>query len=72
MRTDEELRRDVLRELRRNDYLRIADLRVRVESQVVMLDGKVSTPAERWQAFEIARNVAGLAPVANNILVLSG
>lgn len=72
MRTDEELRRDVLRELRRDDYLHIADLRVRVESHVVMLDGKVTSSAERWRAFEVARNVAGLAPVANNILVLSG
>ncbi|HZI19782.1 MAG TPA: BON domain-containing protein [Pyrinomonadaceae bacterium] len=70
MRNDEELRRDVLNELRRDECLRDAELDVKVERRVVTLTGEVLTAAERWRALELARHVAGIAPISHRITVL--
>jgi osmotically-inducible protein OsmY len=72
MRTDEELQRDVLNELRRDRGLRIEGLGVRVERRVVTLTGHAPDAAERWRALELARRVAGIAPVWDRLTVAQG
>lgn len=69
MRSDAELQSDVLNELKRDEWLRIKDLDVRVEGHVVILTGVAETPCQRWRALQLARYVAGLAPVSDNIRV---
>ena len=69
MRSDAELRRDVLDELRRDERLHIEDLDVRVEDRVVTLTGRAETPVQCWRALQVARYVAGLARVSNRIVV---
>ena len=69
MRSDEQLQRDVLNELKSDERLAIDDLDVRVERTVVTLTGKARTRSQSWRALEIARRIAGLAPVANKIAV---
>ena len=69
MRSDAELQRDVLNELKRDERLQIDDLDVQVEGRVVTLTGRAETPVQRWRAVEVARYVAGLARVSNRIVV---
>jgi osmotically-inducible protein OsmY len=69
MRSDAELQRDVLDELRRDERLCIDDLDVQVEGRVVTLTGQAETPVQCWRALQIARLVAGLARVSNRIVV---
>jgi osmotically-inducible protein OsmY len=69
MRSDTELQRDVMNELKTDPRLHIADLEVKVEGRVVTLTGRAETPGERWRALEVARYVAGIAPVSNHIIV---
>ena len=69
MRSDSELQRDVLDELRRDERLHIDDLDVTVEGRVVTLNGRAESPAQCWRALQIARYVAGLARVSNRIVV---
>ncbi len=69
MRSDAELQRDVLEELKRDERLRIEDLDVKVEARVVTLTGQAETPVHCWRALQIARYVAGLARVSNHIVV---
>lgn len=72
MRSDEQLRRDVLNELKNDEQLGIDELDVRVERTVVTLTGRARTPGHSWRAFEAARRIAGLAPVSNQIAVENG
>lgn len=67
MRSDAELRSDVLNELKRDAWLRIRDLDVKVEGGVVTLTGSAETPCQRWRALQLARYVAGLAPVSDQM-----
>lgn len=69
MRSDAELRRDVLNELRQDEGLRIEDLDVTVEGRVVVLTGRADSPVQCWRALQVARYVAGLARVSNLIVV---
>lgn len=69
MRSDAELQSDVLNELKRDAWLHIKDLDVRVEGGVVTLSGSAETPCQRWRAMQLARYVAGLAPVSDRILI---
>jgi len=69
MRSDAELQSDVLNELRRDGRLRIKDLDVKVEGRVVTLSGSAETAWQRWRALELARCVAGIAPVSDRIRV---
>jgi osmotically-inducible protein OsmY len=69
MRSDAELQRDVLNELKTDPRLHIADLEVKVEDKVVTLTGRAETPGQCWRALELARCVAGIAPVSNHIVV---
>jgi osmotically-inducible protein OsmY len=72
MRSDEQLQRDVLNELKSDERLGIEELDVLVERTVVTLTGRAQTPGQSWRALEAARRVAGFAPVANKIAVESG
>jgi osmotically-inducible protein OsmY len=72
MRSDEQLRRDVLNELKSDEQLGIDELDVRVERTVVTLTGRAQTPGQSWHALEVARRIAGLARVANKIAVENG
>ena len=67
MRSDAELQSDVLNELKRDEWLRIKDLDVKVEGRVVTLSGSAETPCQRWRALQLARCVAGIAPVSDHI-----
>ncbi|HVF44158.1 MAG TPA: BON domain-containing protein [Pyrinomonadaceae bacterium] len=67
MRSDAELQSDVLNELKRDERLRIKDLDVKVEGRVVTLSGSAETPRQRWRALQLARSVAGIAPVSDHI-----
>jgi osmotically-inducible protein OsmY len=69
MRSDAELQRDVLNELRRDGRLHIDGLDVKVEGQVVTLTGRAETQVECWHAQQVARYIAGMARVANHIVV---
>jgi len=69
MRSDEQIQRDVLSVLNGDKRLHITDLGVRVDKCVVTLTGTVRTAGERWAALEVARRVAGLAPVSNHLSV---
>ena len=69
MRTDAELQRDVLNELKRDERLRIDDLDVKVKARVVTITGCAETPGQSWRALALARYVAGLARVYNRIVV---
>ncbi|HWW76642.1 MAG TPA: BON domain-containing protein [Pyrinomonadaceae bacterium] len=69
MRSDVELQRDVLNELRRDERLRIDDLEVKVEGQVVTLTGLAESTDECWRAQQLARYIAGMARVSNHIVV---
>jgi osmotically-inducible protein OsmY len=69
MRSDAELQRDVLNELKRDARLRIDDLDVRVEGRVVTLTGRAETTGQCWRALQVARYVAGLARVSNRIVI---
>lgn len=67
MRSDAELQSDVLNELKRDAWLRIKDLDVKVEGGVVTLSGSAETPCQRWRALQLARYVAGIAPVSDRM-----
>jgi len=69
MRSDAELQRDVLNELKQDERLHIDDLDVKVEGRVVTLTGRAETPVQCWRALQVARYVAGLARVSNRIVV---
>ena len=69
MRSDAELQSDVLNELKCDGRLRIKDLDVKVEGRVVTLSGSAETPGQRWRALQLARCVAGIAPVSDRIVI---
>ena len=69
MRSDEELQSDVLNELKRDEWLHIEDLDVKVEGCVVTLSGSAETPCQRWRALQLARYIAGIAPVSDHIRI---
>jgi osmotically-inducible protein OsmY len=69
MRSDAELQSDVLNELKRDEWLRIKDLDVKVEGRVVTLSGSAETPCQRWRALQLTRYVAGIAPVSDHIII---
>jgi osmotically-inducible protein OsmY len=69
MRSDAELQRDVLNELTRDERLHIEDLDVKVEGRVVTVSGRAETPCQRWRALQLARYVAGIAPVSDRIVI---
>jgi osmotically-inducible protein OsmY len=69
IRTDHELQKDVLAELRWEQGVEASEIGVAVKDGVVTLTGKVDTYLKKWRAEEAAHRVNGAIAVANDIEV---
>jgi osmotically-inducible protein OsmY len=69
IRTDHELQKDVLAELRWEQGVEASEIGVAVKDGVVTLTGKVDTYLKKWRAEEAAHRVNGVIAVANDIEV---
>ena len=69
IRTDQELQKDVLAELRWEQGVEASEIGVAVKDGVVTLTGKVDTYLKKWRAEEAAHRVNGVIAVANDIEV---
>jgi osmotically-inducible protein OsmY len=69
MKTDNELRRDVEMELRWDPSVVASDIGVAGKNGVITLTGQVSNYYEKWRAERVAKRVAGVAGLANDIEV---
>ncbi|MFI4889820.1 MAG: BON domain-containing protein [Steroidobacterales bacterium] len=69
MKTDTEIRRDVQTELEWDPSLDESKVGVIVHNGVVTLTGEVVQFADRWNAEEITKRVAGVVAIANEIQV---
>jgi VCBS repeat-containing protein len=67
MKTDNELRRDVEMELQWDPSVDARDIGVAAKNGVVTLTGQVSNYSEKWRAEGIAKRVAGVVGLANDI-----
>ena len=72
MKTDSELRRDVEREFEWDSSIDARDIAVAVKNGVVTLTGHVSRYSDKWSAERIAKRVAGVTTLVNNIEVKLG
>ena len=68
-RTDNEIQRDVLDELKWDAYVQPNEIGVAVKDGVVMLTGWVDSYAQKWAAEDAAHRVRGVKAVANDIEV---
>jgi osmotically-inducible protein OsmY len=69
VRTDEEIQRDVLRELKFDASVQPNEIGVAVKDGIVMLTGYVDSFLKKWAAEEAAHRVHGVRAVANDIEV---
>lgn len=69
MKTDFELRHDVERELEWDPTIDARDIAVIAKNGVITLTGHVPTLGEKWRAEDIAKRVAGVVAIANEIEV---
>lgn len=69
MKTDFELRHDVERELEEDPSVDARDVAVTAKNGVVTLTGHVPTLGEKWRAESIAKRVAGVVAIANELEV---
>jgi osmotically-inducible protein OsmY len=69
MRSDNEIQRDIVRELNWEPSLRNDDIAVGVRDGVVTLAGFVDSYADKWTAERVAGRVKGVKAVANDIEV---
>src|ERR1700683_2500077 len=69
IRTDPELQKDVLAELRWEQGVEASEIGVAVKDGVVTLTGKGDTYLKKWRAEEAAHRVNGVTAVANDIEV---
>ena len=67
IKTDEEIQRDVLAELKWDARLQPNEIGVSVKDGVVTLTGWVDSYLKKWSAEEAAHKVAGVKAVANDI-----
>ena len=67
--TDEEIRDDVLAELKWDPQVQASEIGVAVKDRVVTLTGWVDSYLKKWRAEEDAQRVAGVKAVANDIEV---
>ncbi|MEH2207432.1 MAG: BON domain-containing protein [Nostoc sp.] len=68
-RTDEEIQKDVLNELKWNPRVQSTEIGVAVKDGIVTLTGWVNSYTKKWAAEEIAHRVRGVLAVANDIEV---
>jgi osmotically-inducible protein OsmY len=69
MRTDDEILKDVIAELKYEPNLRDDDVAVSVRDAVVTLAGFVDSYADKWRAETVASRVKGVKAVANDLEV---
>ena len=69
MKTDSELRRDVERELEWDPSIDARDIAVAVKNGVVTLTGHVPRYSDKWAAERIAKRIAGVTALVNDIEV---
>jgi osmotically-inducible protein OsmY len=69
MKTDSELRRDVERELEWDPSIDARNIAVAAKDGVVTLTGHVPIYSDKWRAESIAKRVAGVTTLANEIEV---
>jgi len=69
MKSDEELRRDVVAELEYDPSIDARKIGVAVEDGIVTLTGEVSSFAEKWNAERAAERVEGVRGIVNKIEV---
>src|SRR6266436_3510338 len=69
IRTDEELQKEVLAELKWNAQIQPNEIGVSAKDGVVTLTGWVDSYLKKWSAEEAAHRVAGVKAVANDIEV---
>ena len=69
IRTDQEIQKDVIAELRWEQGVDASEVGVAVKDGVVTLSGKVDTYLKKWRAEETAHRVSGVTAVANDIEV---
>ena len=69
MRSDEDIKRDVEQELRWDPDIDPTDIAVAVRDGVVTLTGFVRSYAQKWEAEQTAKRVAGVRGVANDLEV---
>jgi osmotically-inducible protein OsmY len=69
MKTDSELRRDVQRALEWDPTIDARSIGVAAKNGVVTLTGYVSSYSDKWEAERIAKRVAGVTALANDIEV---
>src|ERR1700680_3464700 len=67
--SDSELRHDVERELEWDPSIDARNIGVMVKNGVVTLTGTVSTYSDKWRAERIAKRVAGVTALANDVEV---
>jgi len=67
MKTDEQLQKDVLDELKWDPRIKASEIGVSVNDGVVALTGTVPTLAEKWAAERAARRVSGVRAIAEEI-----
>jgi osmotically-inducible protein OsmY len=69
MKTDTELQQNVLDELEWQPGLDARAIGVSVDRGVVTLTGQVASLAQKWEAEDVAKHVAGVRAIANDIKV---
>ena len=69
VKSDIELKRDVERALEWEPSIDAREIAVTAKNGVVTLTGYVSSYAEKWTAERVAKNVAGVTALANDIRV---
>jgi osmotically-inducible protein OsmY len=69
VKTDTELKRDVEQALKWEPSIDAREIAVTVKNGVVTLTGYVSSYAEKWTAERVAKRVAGVTALANDIQV---
>lgn len=69
MKSDSELRHDVERELEWDPSIDARNIAVMAKNGVVTLTGNVSSYSDKWRAERIAKRVAGVTALANDIEV---
>src|ERR1700687_3573138 len=67
MKTDNDLRRNVETELQWDPSVDARDIGVAAKNGVITLTGQVSNYYEKWRAERIAKRVAGVAGLANDV-----
>jgi osmotically-inducible protein OsmY len=70
IKTEKDVQQDIKEKLRWEPMLRESDITVRVEDNVIVLEGTVNTLIKKTRAEEVAKEVAGLSSIENKIEIV--